>query len=370
MKITVLFLCDYKSIYGGNFIPSLMAIEEELCRHGGTAVYVFPQDAKSRYWYQTMVAMGKKVDTCDFSGGRLHRLGVIKNVIRKYKANIIHMHFYSVFLAELLGLLTPSLSVFIHIHSDFDAGNYGWKQRVRDFLLYRVFSAKVKFLSVSKAFEKQNPKRITWIPNALAKERISCRHIGGDCVRKQLNVGQSDIVAEIFGWSPHVKGVDIAVNAVKMVNEMHHHAVKLAIICGREMTPDKMKDWIASHTECTGNEPYLAYLEPIEDVYSYHEAADMLISASRSEGFSYSILEMLSVGKRCVVSDIPGTAWACKYDTVKSFEGGNSASCAESIVNAIDTLPAVSSEVAEAVGEEYCIDKWTRCILQAYGAAN
>ena len=143
--------------------------------------------------------------------------------------------------------------------------------------------------------------------------------------------------------------------------------IKLAIICGREMTPDKMKKWVEENTSCTGEESFLLYWEPIEDVFAYHEAADVLLSASRSEGFSYAILEMLSIGKKCVISDIPGVAWAKEFPAVYPFKNKEADACADMIMRSQEAAKWDPEVVREQVRNQYSIQSWVRAILKGYG---
>ena len=62
-----MFLCGYKSYYGGNFIPSLMAIEDRLVDIGWRCVYVFPNESRDRYWIQYMQKQNRSVQFIDFS---------------------------------------------------------------------------------------------------------------------------------------------------------------------------------------------------------------------------------------------------------------------------------------------------------------
>ena len=51
---SVLFLCDYKSLYAGNFIASLIHLGDALEASGSLAVYVFPEAAKERDWLKRL----------------------------------------------------------------------------------------------------------------------------------------------------------------------------------------------------------------------------------------------------------------------------------------------------------------------------
>ena len=129
---------------------------------------------------------------------------------------------------------------------------------------------------------------------------------------------------------------------------------------------EKLRAYIAENTACTGQEEYFVFLPPREDIFSLHEAADILISASRSEGFSYAILEMLSIGGKVVMSDIPGTRWAKEYAATINFASGDAERCAEAIETA-RVMPVDSEAIAKAVRDAYSIDKWTVAVIEQYG---
>ena len=361
----LMFLCDYQAPYGGNFIPSLMALEAALEGYGVCIVYVFPEEAKKRDWYTYLEKMGRTVTTFSKNRSKWKLLRDIQRLLHNYHISILHSHFFSIPIIEAVSFRNPAIKVVAHIHSDFSAGKRSLKLAIRQFCTYRLFSGKVHFLSVSQEFTVQNQKKIEWIPNALATERIPCVHTGAEEIRKRNNVKEDDCLIEIFAWSPYVKGLDIAVNAIKQLNEEGYPA-KLAIVCGRQLTPLKMREWVKENTLCEGSETYLIYMEPVEDVFSYHTAADLLISASRSEGFSYAVLEMLSIGKRCVVSDIPSLSWAKEYDQTVYFESENQESCVSAIKRSFDRMRA-DPKTAEEIQKKYCINNWTEAVIRAYG---
>lgn len=362
----VMFLCDYQAPYGGNFVPSLMALEGALAKRNVQVVYVFPEPARQRYWFQQLEKSGKTMEVFQKEQNKSGLIKDIRKLTSQYGITVLHTHFMSMSIVAALSFRCPKIKVIEHIHSDFSAGRQNWKLKLQRRLFYQMLARNVEFISVSKAFEKYNPKKITWVPNGLAVERIPSERMDAEQVRKNCGVADDELLAEIFAWSPVVKGLDIAVNAVKLINETEHCVLKLAIVCGRQMVPEKMRRWVADHTDCTGEEPFLIYLSPTEDVFSYHQAADMLISASRSEGFSYAILEMLSLGKRCVISDISGCSWAKKYAAASVFESENQEACAEAIRQAVAEMPKQNIAVADSVKEEYSIDKWTDAIIAQY----
>ena len=365
----MLFVCLYSSPYGGNFVPSLMALEKELSSYRIKCVYCFPIEAQGKPWIAQMIREGKDIVFADFKTSKIKFYQLLKSLVYERQINYVYAHFCPYLPLELIALLHSEVRVFIHIHSDFSAGKElkSVKQKVKCLLLYKVLSKRVHFLCVTPKFVEYNPKRISFVLNGLAKDRISCEHIDGKALRNKCSIADNEVLCEIFGWTPYIKGVDIAVNAIKKINEQYHMPVKLAIICGVAENPKKMKQWVQSNTECTGEESYLLYWEPTEDVFSYHEASDVLLSASRSEGFSYSVLEKLSIGGRCVISDIPGVAWAKEYETVYSFPSGSSSALADAICKAVHAGLQTNADVVRAIHDTYSIDNWTKTIVEKMG---
>lgn len=366
MNKSILFLCGYKSVYGGNFIPSICTLGQRLSENGYKTVYVFPEEAKQREWFDQLVVEGLCVEVIKYPNGVLNFISDLERLCTKYNVGLIHSHFIRSTPLEFFSFKNNDIKILIHLHSDFSAGQRSVKRCVQDFVVYHVLASHVKFLSVSEAFVRCNPKRITWIPNGLATKRIACKHYGRQEMRRMLGIKEEDYACEIFAWSPTVKGLDIAVNAVYEFNKRSKSKLYLCIICGREMTIDKMIQWVSDNTLCSGKSENLIFLEPREDVFAFHEAVDFLVSSSRSEGFPYAVLEMLGLGKACVTSDIPGVSWAKRYQTVYTFEPENYIACEEAIEKLVAQLPIMDTSVKDEIRDKYSIDKWVDNVISKY----
>ena len=364
MQPSVLFLCLYPAVYGGNFIPSLMALEEKLSQRGMRCVYCFPKEAESRDWFRLLQEMGKEVIPIDFSRSFWKFQGAVREICKTYNVQILYTHFMDDLVTGLLSWLNPKIQVFSHMHSDFSGGKKpSALRRIKRFLGYHVVLGRVKCISVSREFVAMNPKNITWVPNALAAQRLPCPHTSREEMRAALGIAPEETLIEIYGWDPEIKGVDIAVSAVRQLVQQGMQA-KLAIVCGREPIPDTMQAWIQAHTDCTGSEDFLVYLKPREDVFAFHKAADILLSASRSEGFSYSLLEMLSLGKGCVISDIPGTSWARENGIVFSFSSENPEDCAAKLKTAAQRCSQPNPQVSQAIHQRFSMEEWADTVTQ------
>ena len=96
-------------------------------------------------------------------------------------------------------------------------------------------------------------------------------------------------------------------------------------------------------------------------------AADIMLSAARSETFAYTIMEALAVGTPVVSSDIPGVQWSKKYPNIWYFESENVRACAESIKSCLkdfDQKNAIAA--AHSIRETLPIENWCKKIYEIY----
>ena len=95
-----------------------------------------------------------------------------------------------------------------------------------------------------------------------------------------------------------------------------------------------------------------------------HRASDVYLSASRTEAFSYGILEAISQNVPVVVSDIEGTKWSWKYTKTIKFKGENINQCAKAIEKALEMRENESNR--SEMLEKYHIDIWCKRIIDIY----
>lgn len=361
---SVLFLCDYKSLYAGNFIASLTHLGDALEMSGSRAVYVFPEAAKDRDWLKQL----KEGRTVELIPDGSPVLSFVRSLIRKYRTDILHAHFGYMLEARLIALLDPKLKVVLHRHSDFSAGRKsGFSGRLRNALIrFEDGLIGKRLLNINVGPGMKTGPRTVCIPNALVTERFEKECPSRDAVRGSLSLSGTDTLALLFGWTPYVKGVDVACEAVRKIVESGHADWKLGIICGREMTTEKMPDWIGGHTGLSGKEEWILYLPPTERIGDYLAASDLMLSASRSETFSYSVLEALWFGKRCVISDIPGTEWAGSYPSVSVFRSGDPGSCSEALLSSSVSADPDRDALKRRISADYALEDWTKRVLSVY----
>ena len=122
----------------------------------------------------------------------------------------------------------------------------------------------------------------------------------------------------LFGWSPHVKGVDIAIDAVAGL-ACQDESVVLGIV-----GTDDLRRYVAKRMP-EGLPSWLRLLAPTDQVADLLHAASVFLSASRNEGLPYSVCEAMAAGTAVALSDIPALAWAHKAPGAVFFPPGDPA---------------------------------------------
>ena len=373
-KRSILLLCDYRAPYGGNFIASLRRLDPALKAAGANRRYLFPAEATARAWFVRFQAETLAAD--GFADGLpfFRRLGRLLGEIDAAGADTLHVHFGFFPLAECAALLRPRLRLILHFHSDFSAGRKpSFPQRVKRLgtrLVRALLGKRLVKITVSES-SAVGERGCLSLPNALVTERFTDETWDRARTRAAYGLGESERLAVVFGWSPEVKGVDVAVRAVRRLRRDGRAPWKLGVVCGRTFTEERMRAWIEAHVGKGEGEDVL-FLPPTEDVFRYHLAADAFVSASRSETFSYALLEAISAGRPCVASDIPGVQWARAFDTVRFVPAGDDAALSDALV-ALDydaAAPGYAARLmaaAQRATDMYAIDRWVDGLLTIYG---
>lgn len=385
----VVLLCDYAAPYAGNFIPSLTALCDALQNKGVSSVLVLPREAEAFGWCALLRAEGRDVRFLPGSGF-FPDLRMLGGVLREKKNAILHVHFGFFPLARALCLLHPRIRLVLHYHSDFSAGRKPTRiQRVKralnDLLDVLIGEKRITRISVSE-FSGVRKDGCVSIHNALAVQNRFCvdpktgayfrsddvTSQGGACLRESLRIKGDETLVMLFCWSPYVKGADVAARAMKRLHDAGETRFLLALVSGVTCNEDQLRAFLQKNTPLTGDEPYLRYLPPTENVFSYYAAANIFLSASRSETFSYALSEALYAGCACVSSDIDGVQWARRYLAPDGFYPvEDDEALAAALQKAERRAADVEREkrVADTrsrILNEYAIRDWVGAILGVY----
>lgn len=351
--MTILQICAYAAEYGGNFISSLLALDTRLLSQNIRTIYLFPENAKDKPWCQELA----KTRTVYFaSNNRFSYKTYIQIKRTMLHADIIHSHF------ELYDCLTALAlkkhqKLFWHLHDSFDE-NIDILHRIINKIQYAYLSKHVTLLSPSSYYAKYvenlgfNKKNIHVIPNCIDTNRLKSNSF--------LQPQKVDFLT--FGGFYKTKGLDILLNSCRILKQ-RGFTFKLGII-GYPATWDYIKENYSDITE------HLLQLQPSENVYNFYAATKFYISASRREAFPYTLLEALYLKKPSIISDIPGTQWAKKWNAVKFFETENYNALADLMAESLSNSEFFDTKAMETaskdIAEKYSVNYWTAQIEREY----
>lgn len=364
---TFVFVCGYKSLYGGNFIPLLLSLAKELKEKKNEKVcFIFPLLAAERNWINYIKSLNYEVRFFDSSFSRIKRAKELKKLLKELNPHIVYSHFMAPLIIKKACSFDKSIELVIHIHSDFSAGRkLSVKEKLILFIEKRT-KRDAKFLGVSKnILEKQNRKNGYYIPNSIVLSRVPCKTKSREEMRKELGLNADDVLILMFSWSPFVKGLDVAVKAMDLVNKKAKN-VKLLAVCGYDNGIENNKKFILDKTGIDPNSNYLLFETANEDVFRFHNASDIFLSSSRSEGFSFGLLEALCCDKLAIVSDIEGTKWSYEYKPVVSeFKSEDGLDLANKILAMIDWRKQNKKpNISDMIKEKYNVSNWVKSVME------
>ena len=287
---TILHLTDYGAPYAGNFFASLLALEQLLTERGDRAVYVLPARAADRPWAQELA----KEHEIRFlkKGGFCAYYRQVRSLLKETNADILHEHFihFSEKVASWLAIKTCGRRVLtvLHVHNHIELPKNPLF-RLPHKLYFRSVS---RFVCASESVAAHLiadgvPKeRVRVAENAIAFERLSAFDPEA---RSALSISPKAKLALMFGYNYEIKGVDIAVEAVRLLREREGYPAMLAIVLSSHQ--EEVRGRICAQLGMKDVPDWILLLPPREDVASYYHMADVFLSPSRQEGFCYALVE-------------------------------------------------------------------------------
>ena len=368
--MNILMMANYRTPCSGNFIASLLELAERVRAEGGCVHFVFPEhrNGGGYPWLAWLEEQGFSVTLIKEGTPGEKALEILGELIKQHSIQIVHSHFG--LYTKLLTLNGKKLGVKVvfHDHMDFSPeGNMG-RQRLKTLLYSGLYRLKgVHVISVmelkSKAYILCGRKYSHYIPNGLSLRRNVPREMPREERRAEFGIGEDEKLCLFLGWDKYRKGLDVAIKAVaeyrKTDPTLHFGAVGIGCPPGADTL-----NWIRENTGVPPESEWIHFFQSYEDMFACHRAADVYLSASRKEAFSYGLLEAISQNTPIVVSDIEGTRWAAAYDKAVLYPVEDPAACAEALGRAI-AMGRRESNARELVNR-YGIDGWCGAVMSVY----
>lgn len=364
----ILILTNYASVYGGNFIPSMEAFAQYSIDKGNEVGFALDIKAKERIWCKSI--QEKYPIYFVKNKGSRKDAKELNQYIKENGYDCVYSHFSYFYIACILCMINPHLAVVCHKHTDIGS-ELTLKRKIRLAIKKRFFYRNMSLIFVSERLRKfelmEGKANSYWLPNALVTTRFqkSKKETFRQELRSNLGIRLNDPVVLMFGWHTQVKGVDIALKAFKDLLHQHPNAHLMLVTSsaqGEDGTRKIAREFVDDDTLSK-----VIFLPPSQEVEKYHAAADIFLSSSRSEGFSYSILEALYLGELVVSSDLDGVQWAKKYRTVEFFPSEDIQLCSKMLDKSINNITAKQSDIIETsmrVENDYEISEWVEKVYR------
>lgn len=366
--MNILIGASYQSPYAGNFIASLRELAMAAAAAGDRVCFAFPlRKAGERPWVSWLRESGFQVELLDATLPEDKLLAQVLDLNQRFGTELMYLHFG--FLQGVVQHRRAALGkvrILFHDHMGFGLDSPVKIQRRRNLLrsgFYRL--KKIGVISVMEDKHRSYAllgSRHWCVPNGIALRRYTASELTRDAMRKQYGILQDARLCLLLAWNPEIKGVDIAVEAIRIARETDP-ALELGIVIQGSAPDEAFLRFIKSRTGIdTSQTEWLRFLPSTEDIFAYHRMADCFLSASRTESFSYGVLEAISQSLPVVMSDIPGVKWAREYSRSRLYPAEDPAACAKALLAAPQLRQAASN--ADLFLDRYSIQRWCGRVLE------
>jgi glycosyltransferase involved in cell wall biosynthesis len=283
----ILLITDYMAKYEGNFICSIKALEKKVTKEKGNFFWLFSKDAKEIEWVN-------KINNLNFlENNILKNVISLNKFIKKNKIDIVYSHFClpkTQLVIKIVRLLNPNIKLYQHFHNHYESN----KNTIKNVIIKKIFDGDLN-IGCSEDVAKSLPykkEKCIYIENAIDFSRL-------DVFENFKIADENKFVILMFGYTYERKGVDLAIKAIKELND---NDIILAISVSKNL--DEFKQKIIAEF---GSIPeFVKILEPRNDIATYYKASDLFLSSSREEGLCYSLLEVSYCTLPILASNIPG----------------------------------------------------------------
>jgi glycosyltransferase involved in cell wall biosynthesis len=352
-------IMNYLAPYPGNFMRSILALDDALKQNNSTSVLLFPGSAKGLYWIKQLQEQGRNLFF--LSGRALPDSRLIASLIKRFGIRILHTHFAAshIYLATRLARLAcPAAVSIVHMHNHEKTKGALKKWLKRSLIDARLYVGVSKDVSDDMVAKGYSPKVCVYIPNAVDFSRLDrC-----DASRDQPSV-QSGKKILMFGFDFKRKGVDIAVEALHKYDSQREMTLMIVLASNHDAVR-------AGIERMLGEVPaWIKLLPPRDDVAAYYRMADVFISPSREEGLPYALLEAAYCGVRTVASDISGQR-SIGIPHMLHFKSGDSHGLYQALKLAMacdaKQNEALVNEARSYVTSHYRLGNWVDDVVRAY----
>jgi glycosyltransferase involved in cell wall biosynthesis len=317
----VLHVSDYAAAYEGAFIRQLRMLDEELHRRGAaTSAFGLMPTALAQDWAHGLAVGGWALAEIPPSGTRASRAAVdaIADAVREVEPDVVHVHFGTYDLAARAALRRlrrdarfAGTKLVWHYRTALEEpiAARGPLRRLKDYLKFARASRDVDLvvgvtnaLAVEAVARGVEPARARGVVAGCDTDTFHMDHATRARMRAELGLEEGDVLLLHMGWMWHRKGGDLLVDALEQLTDADGRTADgTRLVACSIGAPDDVE---------VGR---VRRLPMSTSVHEYHQAADIFISASRSEGFGNGLVEAMACQRVAVA--------ACAEGQVETFDG-------------------------------------------------
>ncbi len=232
-------------------------------------------------------------------------LGLIFNLrkyLKSHQVDILHCHQYTPWVYGALASMFLGINVIFTEHGRFYPDSSSWKRKVVNPLLLKFTSY---ITAISKAtkqaltkFEYIPENKIKVIYNGITGTSPDC----GNCneIREKSGVPSSALIVGTIARLDPIKNHKMMIESFQKVNQ--HIPDSYLFIVGDGEERQNLEN-ICSELNVTDRVIFTGY---IPDPVKYIQTIDIFLLSSLNEGTSITLLEAMSAGKPCVVTNVGG----------------------------------------------------------------
>lgn len=368
MSGVMLHIADFAAPYPGAFITQLTMLDTELRRRGsGRCAFSFPPEAESAPWFAAMRAAGTWVQVLRTRPGSLGLASAreIGRAAAEVGASVLHTHFgtydvSAVVAARRLRRQGHECRVLWHYRTalEEDLWRRPLRRQAKDLVKYRGFGSRTDgAVAVTNALAAEAAVRglgakATAVPAGCDTDAFRPDAKVRRRARAALGLSAGDVLVLHLGWAWYRKGGDLLVEAARLLHDRGRDNLVFLSVGAPQPAPPVRG---------------LSFTDRIGDL---HQAADIFVSASRSEGFGNGLVEAMAAGSVAVATSVtgqrevfPGTPGCIE---VPPGDGAAIAAGIERLLGLRDRWPELGAANRQHVIAQHDMRSWARRMADFY----
>lgn len=358
----ILHISYFSPTYPGNFIASLARLTEATQKE--YAVYfLFPIQARGAEWLSMLPVAQDRIFFCDFSPKGLYNYCKTLAATLGAHKTVAHTHFID--FLHLYAIKRSFKNNVCHYHMAAPEANT-WKRKIRR-ALCRMIYAKSVIIGVSEPVAKGVHAYLPNAPCECITNAIDFEQLDTYSMGAPHKVGDTSDAFNllIFGSDFHRKGVDLAIQAVELLNTSHRKHCSLTILAHPiQVAQEHVKRYSTEGKSIT-------VVDTVRNIKDFFDGADAFLSPSRSEAFAYAVAEAAYCQCQVIASDVPGQNTLMDIPMVLWVTPNDVQSLADAICATIDRknngeLERINALQKEYVRAHYGIELWVKKNIDIY----